>query len=89
MPKNTHPHLKKSIQQSHLENDTSEQIVSHLERELELKGFQAPDELQINTVTPQATRRNSEKPKQLATIAESQVNIRTSAVNSNEKKAKP
>ena len=29
------PHLKKSINQAHLENGTYEQIVSHLERELE------------------------------------------------------
>ena len=27
-------HLKKSINQAHLENDTCEQIVTHLEREL-------------------------------------------------------
>ena len=32
------PHLKKSINQARLENGTNEQIVSHLERELELKG---------------------------------------------------
>ena len=32
------PYLKKSINQAHLENDTYEQIVSHLERELELNG---------------------------------------------------
>ena len=30
------PHLKKSIHQAHLENGTYEQIVTHLERELEL-----------------------------------------------------
>ena len=30
----TPPHLKKSINQAHLENGTYEQIVSHLEREL-------------------------------------------------------
>ena len=57
------PHLKKSIDQAHLENGTYEQIVSHLERELELNGLEAPDELQINAVTQQATQQNSEKPK--------------------------
>ena len=31
------PHLKKSINQAHLENGTYEQIVTHLERELELQ----------------------------------------------------
>ena len=45
------PHLKKLIIQAHLENGTYEQIVTHLERELELNGLQAPDELQLNTVS--------------------------------------
>ena len=45
------PHLKKLIHQAHLENGSYEQIVWHLERELELNGLEAPDELQINTVT--------------------------------------
>ena len=57
------PHLKKSINQAHLENVTYEQIVSHLEWELELNGLEAPDELQIDTVTQQATQQNSGKPK--------------------------
>ena len=45
------PHLKKSINQAHLENGTYEQIVTHLEKELELNGLEAPDKLQINTVS--------------------------------------
>ena len=57
------PHLKKSINQAHLENGTYEQIVSHLERELELNGLEAPDEIQLNTVMQQDTQQNSEKPK--------------------------
>ena len=57
------PHLKKWINQAHLENGTNELIVSHLGRELELNGLEAPDELQINTVTQQAAQQNSEKPK--------------------------
>ena len=57
------PHLKKLIHQEHLENGTYEHLVSHLERELELNGLKVPDELQINTVTQQATQQNSEKPK--------------------------
>ena len=48
------PHLKKSIKLAHLENGTYEQIVSHLERELELNGLEAPNELPKNTVTQQA-----------------------------------
>ena len=45
------PHLKKSMSQAHLENGTYEQIVTHLERELELNGLEYPDETQMNTVT--------------------------------------
>ena len=45
------PHLKKSINQAHLQNGTYERIVTLLERELELNGLEAPDELQINTVS--------------------------------------
>ena len=56
-------HLKKSNIHAHLENETYEQIVSHLEKELELNGLEAPDEKQINTVTKQATKRNPDKPK--------------------------
>ena len=56
------PHLKKAINQAHLENGTYEQIVSRLERELELNGWEAPDEMQLNTVMQQDTH-NSEKPK--------------------------
>ena len=57
------PHLEKSIKEAHLENGTDEQIVSHLERELELNDLEAPDETPINTVTQQALQQNSEKPK--------------------------
>ena len=45
------PHLRKSINQAHLENGTYEQIVTHLERELELNSLEYPDETQMNTVT--------------------------------------
>ena len=34
------PHLKKSINQAHLENGTYEQIVTHLERDLELNSLE-------------------------------------------------
>ena len=57
------PHLKKSINQAHLENGTYEQIVSHLEKELELNGLEAPDEIQLKTVIQQDTQQNSGKPK--------------------------
>ena len=45
------PHLKKSKKQAHLENGTYEQIVTHLERELELNSLEYLDETQMNTVT--------------------------------------
>ena len=57
------PHMKKSINQAHLENGTYEQIVSHLDREFEPNGLEAPDEMQINTVRQQATKQNPEKLK--------------------------
>ena len=57
------PHLKKSINQAHLENGTYEQIVSHLEREIELNGLEAPHEMPINTVTQQAPQQNSNEPR--------------------------
>ena len=47
----TPPHLKKSINQAHFENGTYEQIVTHLERELELNSLEYPDETQMHTVT--------------------------------------
>ena len=51
-----------SINQVHLANGTYEQIVSHLEGELELNALEAPDELQIITVTQQATQKNHKIP---------------------------
>ena len=57
------PHLKKAINQAHLENGTNEHIVSHLERELELNGLEAPDEMQLNAVMQQDTQQNTGKPK--------------------------
>ena len=57
------PHMKKSINQAHLENGTYEQIVSRLEWELELNGLEAPDEMPINTVMQKAPQPNSNKHK--------------------------
>ena len=57
------PHLKKSINQVHLENGTYEQIVTHLEGKLELSGLEAPDELQINTLSQQLTNANADRCK--------------------------
>ena len=57
------PHLKKSINQARLENGTYEQIITHLERELELNGLEAPDELPINNVSQQPTNSNADRTK--------------------------
>ena len=57
------PHLKKLINEAHLENGTYEQIVTHLEKELELNGLEAPDELQINNVNQQLTNTNADRHK--------------------------
>ena len=56
------PHLKKIINQAHLENGTYEQIVTHLERELELNGLEAPDELQKKTVGHNTANPDRTKP---------------------------
>ena len=57
------PHLKKSKNQAHLENGTYEQIVTHLEREVELNGLEALDELPINNVSQQPANTNADRPK--------------------------
>ena len=57
------PHLKKSINQAHLENGTYEQIVTHLERELELNGLEAPDEPPVNTVSHNTANANADRTK--------------------------
>ena len=41
----------------------NKQIVTHLEKELELNGLEAPDELQINTVSQQPKNTNADRPK--------------------------
>ena len=57
------PHLKKSINQAHLEIGTYEQIIKHLEQELELNGLETPDELPINNVSQQPKNTNADSPK--------------------------
>ena len=46
-----------------MENGTYEQIVTHLEPELELNGLEAPDELPIKNVNQQPTNTNTDRPK--------------------------
>ena len=57
------PHLKKSLNQAHLENGTYEQVVTHLEKELELNGLEAPDELQIDIVSHNTANGNADRTK--------------------------
>ena len=57
------PHLMKAMNQAHLENGTYEQIVTHLERELELNSLEDPDELQINTVSHNTANANADRTK--------------------------
>ena len=82
------PHLKKSINRAYLKNGTYEQIVSHLEKELELNGLEAPDEMPISTVTQQAPQQNSNEPTPTCHHCKNQVTIKISTVNSNERKTK-
>ena len=48
---------------AHLENGTFEQIVIHLERELELNGLETAEELHINTKSQQPSNSNADTPK--------------------------
>ena len=54
--------LKKSLNEAQLENVTSEQFVTHLEKKIELKDLDAPDELQVNTVRQHAPNTNADCP---------------------------
>ena len=54
-------HLKKSMNQAHLEKGTFEQTVIRLESELELNGLEAP--IETNTVRQHATNTNADRPK--------------------------
>ena len=56
-------HRKKAINQAHLENCNYDQIVTHLEKELDVIGLGLPSKLQIITVRQNATNTNAERPK--------------------------
>ena len=57
------PRLKKSTNYAQLENGTNEQIVTHLEREIEPNSIEDPDKLQIYLVSRHSTNTNAEEPK--------------------------
>ena len=54
--------LKRSINLAYLEDGTYDQIVAHLQNELELSGKKNDDELPIPTVTVAIARDNEIKP---------------------------
>ena len=76
----TPAHLKKSKNQAHLENDIYEQIVTHIEKELEVIGLEAPDERQIKTVSQNTARTKSDRPKPTCHHCRNQDLSETSAV---------
>ena len=55
------PHLKKSINQAYLENGTYDQIVKHLEREMELNGLEADEPLVKTQMTVTKKEQTTEK----------------------------
>ena len=55
------PHLKKSINQAYLENGFYDQIVKHLEGEMELNGLEANDTLVKTQMTVTKKEQNTEK----------------------------
>ena len=60
------PHLKRSLNLAYLEIGTYDQLVAHLERELELSGLENDGELTIPTMTavpPNDNQQNTEKAK--------------------------
>ena len=60
------PHSKQSLNLAYLENGTYDQIVAHLERELELSGLQNDEELTLPTMTavpPKENQQNTEQTK--------------------------
>ena len=72
------PHLKRSFSLACLENGTYDQIVAHLERELELSGLENDGEVTIPTMTavpPTDNQQSTVKQKSYAIIAESQATL--------------
>ena len=58
------PHLKRSLNLAYLANSTYDQIVAHLERELELSGLENDGELTIPTMTAVPPNDNQQKTEQ-------------------------
>ena len=62
------PHLKRSLNLAHLENGTYDQIVAHLERELELSGLEIDGELPIPTMTTVPLNDNQQNTEQTKVV---------------------
>ena len=62
------PHLKRSINQAYLENGTYEQIVRHLEREMELNGL-ASEDTGVKTQMAVINKPTEDKPTQQKTAS--------------------
>ena len=62
------PHLKRSPNLAHLENGTYDQIVAHLERELELSGLENDGELTIPTMTTVPLNDNQQTTEQTKVV---------------------
>ena len=59
------PHLKRSVNTAYLENGTYEEIVQHLERELELNGLEGDD---AQAITIRTTQNSDPRPRDEASI---------------------
>ena len=60
-------HLKKTINQAHLQNGPYKQLLTHLESDLKLNGLDSTNELQGNTVSQRATNTMFSNTNQRAT----------------------
>ena len=69
------PHLKRSLNLAYLEKGSYDQVVAHLERELELSGLENDGELTIPTMTavpPNDNQQNTEQTKVVSHYCKSQ-----------------
>ena len=62
------PHFKRSLNLAYLENGTYDQIVAHLERELELSGLENDGELTIPTMIAIPPNDNQQKAEHFKTV---------------------
>ena len=73
------PSLKKSINQAYLEDGTYEQIIKHIEREMELNGLEQGDDLPVATMsaTSQQSGENKETRKRMSQMVTQPKNVVT------------